>query len=257
MQARNLPVWRLVALSYSDVERALRAMPLLFGCAILIFLAGRVAEAVLPARLWSGPVFGTLATVLENAVQYFCITPVMIAIHRFIVRGDVTRSYIVDLTDRTFLLFFAWTMAISVLFALVFAFAEALVTYLRMGAVSPFAALISFLITLLVAFWLALRVIVLFPAIAVGAPGAKPGNAFADTKGYDLRLVAIFLLAFIPLIAVAILTTIALGRGVMVRGSALSVVYGVFSAVLGTIVEALGVVIASHIYLAIGRKVRG
>jgi hypothetical protein len=257
MLAPHLPVGRLVALSYSDVWRALRAMPLLIGCAVLIFLAVHVVEQLLPARTWNGAVNGTLAGILENAVQYFCVVPVMIAIHRFIVRGDVTRSYTVDLTDRTFVLFFAWTMAISVLFSLALAFGETLITYGRTGAISPFAALIPVLITLIAVFWLALRLIVLFPAIAVGAPGAKAGNAFADTNGYILRLTAIFLLAFIPLIAVAVLITLALGRGVMLHGSALSVIYVVFSAVLGTIVEALGVVIASHIYLAIGRKVWG
>lgn len=257
MQANHLPVWRLVALSYSDVWRSLRAMPLLFGCAVLIFLALHVGAQLLPARAWNGPVFGTFAGVLEDAVQYFCMTPVMIAIHRFIVRGDVTRSYTVDLADRAFLLFFAWTMAISVLFSLVFALSEALIMYGRTGAISPFAAFIPVLITLVAVFWLSLRLIVLFPAIAVGAPGAKAGNAFADTKGYDFRLTAIFLLAFIPLIVVAVLITLALGRGVLVRGSALSIIYGAFGAVFATITEALGVVIASHIYLAIGRKVRG
>jgi len=257
MQAGHLPVWRLVALSYSDVWRALRAMPLLFSCAILIFLAARVAEQLLPMRAWNGPVFGTLADVLENAVQYFCVAPVMIAIHRFVVRGDVTRSYVVDLADRAFLTFFAWTMAVSVLFSLVFALSEALITYGRTGAISPFAALIPSLISVVAAIWLALRLIVLFPAIAVRAPGAKATNAFADTKGFGLRLIAIFLLAFIPLVAVAVLSTTALGRGIMVRGSALSVISIVFGAVLGTLVEALGVIVASHIYLAIGRRVRG
>lgn len=256
MQASHLPVWRLVALSYSDVWRALRAMPLLFGCAILIFLAVHAGAELLPARTWNGPLFGTLAGVLETAVQYFCLTPVMIATHRFIIRGDVTRSYAVNL-DRTFLLFFAWTMTISVLFSLAFAFDEALMAYVKATGQTPFAALIPFLIVLVAVFWLSLRLIVLFPAIAVRAPGARGGNAFADTKGYDFRLIAIFLLAFIPLIALSILVTIALGRGALVRGSALSIVYGAFGTVFATITEALGVVIASHIYLAIGRKVRG
>lgn len=257
MQARHLPTWRLVALSYSDVWRALRAMPLLFGCAVLILLAVRVAEALLPGRPWSGPVFGTLASVLETAVQYFCLTPVMIAIHRFIIRGDVTRSYVVNPAELDFLLFFAWTMAISVLYSLVFAVNEALMVYVNAAGQTPFAALIPFVIMLIAVTWVSMRLIVLFPAIAVGASGAMAANAFTDTQGYDLRLLAIFLLAFIPMIALSILITVALGRGIMVHDSGLSLVDGITDAVLGTIVEALGVVIASHIYLAIGRKVQG
>jgi hypothetical protein len=110
---------------------------------------------------------------------------------------------------------------------------------------------------LIAATWVSLRLIVLFPAIAVGASGARPANAFADTNGYDLRLFAIFLLAFIPMIAFSVLIFIALGRGIMAPSSPLSVVGVIVSAVFGTVVEALGIVVASHIYLAIGRKVRG
>lgn len=126
-------------------------------------------------------------------------------------------------------------MAISVLFSLAFAFGETLMTYMSATGRSPLAALIPFPIALVVAFWLSLRLIVLFPAIALGAPGAKAANAFADTKGCDFRLIAILLLTFIPFIVVAILVTIALGRGAMVRGSALSIVYGAFGVVLATI----------------------
>lgn len=256
MQASRLPTWRLVALSWSDVWRALRAMPLLFGCAVLILFAVRVAEMVLPKWLWDGVFFGTLASVIENAIVYFCLTPVMMAIHRFVIRGDVTRSYDVDLADRNFLLFFAWTMAISILFSAVFAFNEAFSAYARAAGGMPLVTLAILLATLLAAAWLSLRLIVLFPAIAVGASGAKPANAFADTKGYDLRLAAIFLLAFIPFFAVTILIVMALGRGIMAHGSTLSVVSRFLSSIFATIAEALGVVVASHIYLAIGRKLR-
>src|ERR1700687_815439 len=109
MQASRLPTYRLVALSYGDVWRALRAMPLLFGCTVLIILTVQVAEQLLPRRPWSGPVFEPLASVVESIVQYFFLTPVMIAIHRFIIRGDVTRNYVITLFEPSFLLFFAWT----------------------------------------------------------------------------------------------------------------------------------------------------
>jgi hypothetical protein len=42
----------------------------------------------------------------------------------------------------------------------------------------------------------------------------------------------------------------------MVRGSVLSVIGDILSALIGTFVTALGVVIASHIFLAIGHPVR-
>jgi hypothetical protein len=257
MQARHLPVWRLVALSWSDVWRALRAMPLLFGCAVLIVLAVHVGEELLPGKRWNGAVFGTLADVLENTVQYFCLTPVMMAIHRFIIRGDITRSYVIDLTEPDFLLFFAWVMAISILYSLVFGFNEALMENAAAAGHPSFAAFIGLIVALIVSIWFSMRIIVLLPAIAVGASGAGPANAFADTKGYDLRLLAIFSLAFMPMLALAIPATIALGNEMMRHRGGASVLPDIVFAFFGTAAEALGVVIASHIYLAIGRRIYG
>jgi hypothetical protein len=92
-------------------------MPVLFVCAALIALAVRVGAKLLPQRLESA-LFGTLSGIVIDAVQYFCLTPIMIAIHRFVIRGDITRSYTVDLADEAFLPFFAWTMAFSILWTL-------------------------------------------------------------------------------------------------------------------------------------------
>jgi hypothetical protein len=248
-----LPVWRLVTLSYADVWRAARAMPVLFGCAALISLAVTVVVQLLPHRLESGPVFGTLSAIIENAVQYFCLTPIMIAIHRFIIRGEATRNYTVDFNDKAFLPFFAWAMALSLIFSLVFALNELLnvgrghATIVTVGVVAVLACL--------AAVWLPLRLMVLFPAIAVGANGATAANAFADTKGYGLRLFAIVILASIPVIVAGVLIVLVLGRGAMTRGSVLFVVGDVLSALMGTFVMAISVVIASHVYLAIGRTV--
>ena len=257
MQKVHLPVWRLVALSYNDAWRAFRAMPFLLGFAVLIVLALRVGEQMLPARLWNAPLCGTLLGIAEDILRYFCLTPVMIAIHRFIIRGDVTRSYAVDPGARSFLLFFAWTTAIAVLFSLVLGIGEALVTAARLSGQSPLAPLAFSMAGVIVAIWIAIRLIVLFPAIAVEAAGANAANAFADTKSYDLRLLAILLVSFIPWIAVSVFLVLALGRGIRVPGSLPSMISLIVGAVIAVAVEAMGVVIASHVYLAIGRKVRG
>jgi hypothetical protein len=250
-----LPIWRLVTLSYVDLWRALRAMPVLFGCAAMIVLAVRVATQLLPQRLEHGPAFGTLSGIVQDAVQYFCLTPIMIAIHRFVIRGEVTRSYTVDFGDEAFWPFFGWVMALSIMFTLITVAAVLLERTTGAGHM-PFMTLAALIVALALALWLLLRLIVLLPAVAVRAKGATAAHAFADTKGYGARLFAIFVLAFILPIAVGILTTLALGRGLMVRGSVPFVIGDITSALNGTFMETLGVVIASHVYLAIGRTVR-
>lgn len=252
----HLPIWRLVTLSYIDVWRALRAMPVLFAFGAMIVLAVRIVAQAVPDRFQTGPLFGSISIIVQDAVQYFCLTPIMIAIHRFIIRGDVTRSYAVDLGDAAFLPFFAWIMAISIVFSVVFGATELLAV--KLGASASHAMFVTavLLAAYAAAVWLLLRLIVLFPAIAVGAKGATAGNAFADTGGYNLRLFAIFILSFIPPIVMGVVFALLFGRGAMVRGSVLYVIQDVISAIMAVVVEAIGVVIASHAYLAIGRKVR-
>jgi hypothetical protein len=254
VQTSHLPIWRLVTLSYVDVRRALRAMPMLFGCAVVIALAVQVAIQLLPQRLESGPFLGTLSGIIADAVQYFCLTPIMIAIHRFIIRGDVTRSYTVDLADEAFLPFFIWTMVLTTLWALAAGAGELLLV--KKGAEHASIGLAVMIVAYAVLVWFGLRLIVLFPAIAVRAKATTPGDAFADTKGYSLRLLALIIVTFIPPIALGLLVTLALGRGIMVRGSVPFVIGDIVSALIGTLIMALGVVLASHVYLTIGRRVR-
>jgi len=247
----HLPVLRLVTLAYADVWRAFRAMPILFGCAVLIILAFRVAEEWL--RPWNdrGLAVVALRNIAENAAQYFCLTPIMIAIHRFIIRGDVMRGYLVDLKDPSFLPFFGWAMMISIAMTLVFTFYELLLTIGQ----GPLAAFVPFAAGLIAIIYCWLRLIVLFPALAVSAAGAKPANAFADTQGFSLRLLAIVVLTFIPLMILVVLTTLALGRR-MVAFTPMFVLSDALGAVLSTITTVALVVVASHIYLALGRKLR-
>ncbi|MCZ7642386.1 MAG: hypothetical protein M5U33_06165 [Pseudorhodoplanes sp.] len=50
----------------------------------------------------------------------------------------------------------------------------------------------------------ALRVLILFPAIAVDAPGARWRNAYFDTKGHTWRVFGISVLTALPALLVAL-----------------------------------------------------
>jgi hypothetical protein len=57
---------------------------------------------------------------------------------------------------------------------------------------SPQASMLAVALALIVAVGVSLRLTVLFPALAVEAPGATPSHALADSKGHVLRLLALF-----------------------------------------------------------------
>ena len=68
-----------------------------------------VLQAVL--ELVSGyviPSNSLLGRDIVTILYYVLITPFLIAVHRFIILGEVTHEYRLDLRDRRFLLFFGW-----------------------------------------------------------------------------------------------------------------------------------------------------
>jgi len=101
------------------------------------------------------------------------------------------------------------------------------------------------------------RLSILPPAIAVEAPGARPAAALEDTKGWALRIFAIFFLAIIPWLAVDLAVFALGGRGMTVTGSVLGMIGLVFGGILQTALLTLMAVIASLLFIALGTHLRG
>jgi hypothetical protein len=95
--------------------------------------------------------------------------------------------------------------------------------------------------------WAMARLSILFPAIAVDAPGATLSNVLADTRGYGWQIFLIGLLASLPIGAVHILFRLLVRRG--------TVMEAVVDAALGIVSATLLVVIASRLYQRLGNNV--
>ena len=100
------------------------------------------------------------------------------------------------------------------------------------------------------------RLSILPPAIAVEAPGARPAAALEDTKGWGLRIFAIFFFAVVPWLAVDLIVFALIGRGVGVTGSFPGMIGLVFGGILQTLLLTLMAVIASLLFIALGTHVR-
>jgi hypothetical protein len=118
------------------------------------------------------------------------------------------------------------------------------------------AITLAFALALIAAVGVALRLTILLPALAVGAPGATASHAAADTKGHVLRILALFVLALVPWLAAAFGGVLLLGRGAMITGSPLAMLSLVMGGVLQTITLALTVVIASYAFMALAAQVK-
>jgi hypothetical protein len=252
MGKRRLPVAPTIIAAYRDLGRLLTAMPALMGSAFLIILAVAAGAELVPQRVWDRQLIGEVLGLVQNAVEAFLLTPVFMAIHRFVVLDKVTRTYTVPIDDRAFGVFVGWLFALKVLLGLPFDLLGLVETFSR----SLQAILLVFAVSLIAAVTVALRLIILFPALAVGAPGAAASRALADSKGHVLRIFAVLCLALVPWVAASYGGAVLLGRGAMITGSPLGMLFLVMSGVLQTAILALTAVVASYVFMALAEQVK-
>jgi hypothetical protein len=144
-----------------------------------------------------------------------------------------------------------WLLALKILSDLPFD----LLSVMQMLDWPLWASTLGFVVALVAAIGLSLRLTILLPAFAVQAPGATASHALADSKGQALRLFAIFFLVLIPWVAVSIGDIVLLGRRIEVTGSPQMMIGLVIGALLQTIVLTLSAVIASHAFRSLADEV--
>jgi hypothetical protein len=249
--ASSLSIIPAVTLAYSDARRILRAMTMLVVFAVLIALAINIVEEFFPQRVWGSPVVGSALSLALGAVKSFCLTPIMIAFHRYIILDEVAPGYVVDPSHPGFMAFFGWLVALSILRELVFLPQETLTAL----GVPVLTAAVPTLVVLIVVIVLSLRLIILFPALAVNARGANAPNALADSKGHVFRMFTIFVLGALPFVVLAVAITILLGRSVTVLGTRAAVVALAVSAAIQTAILILFVAIASRLFQTLAARV--
>ncbi len=252
MGKRRLPVGPTIIAAYRDFGRLLSATPGLMLSEFVIMLASAVGADLVPERLWERELAGELLGLAQNAIEAFLLTPIVIAIHRFVILDKITRAYTLPIGEGVFGAFFGWLFAVKILIGLPFA-ALGLVEALKWP---PQAIIAAFAVVLVAAFTLALRLTILFPALAVGAPGANASRALADSKGHVLRIFAVLFLALLPWFAAGSLGGILLGRGATITGSPLAMLFLLMGGVLETIKLALGAEVASYVFMALADQVK-
>lgn len=187
-----------------------------------------------------------LANFAIACAQAFLLTPYLIATHRFIILGETGARYELSPASHRFQLFFLWSIVLSM-----FYWVPAFVIASATSAKSPPLMVLGgtlLLASAVAALFLTVRLIIMFPAIAVEAAGATWTNALADTKGNFWRILFISMLATLP--AFAGLIVLALS-GLAISSPITAVFEGVMSALLMT----LAVAIASRLYEQLGDRV--
>jgi hypothetical protein len=240
MAAVPPPILKAVRLAYRDVTAAVQAMPRLMVVAGLITVVFDVGEAFLWPKGSESARSVLLATFVLGLVQTLLATPLLIGVHRFIVLGETTPGYVLDLR--------AYRVEAYVLFWAALSTAAMVPTFL-LSERSTEAALVGwvFLVVVMVA---GLRLSLLFPAIAVDAPGATWPRALADSRGHGWRIFLTGLGALLPFASVGTLLHQVVGQAA--PWSFAATVLTLVDTVIGLISLILFAAVSSRLYQWIG-----
>lgn len=248
------PIPQAVAQVYRDLVFCLGALRNLAAIVALITLAFEILEALLVPS--GAPTLGLLLRFVSGLAQGFLVVPYYIAVHRLIILGERTPSYVLEPSSPRFQQFFWWWAAFSVI-----AFASLFVVEMlpRMNKLEPLPFLIAMLplLIVLVAVTIAtLRLTLILPAVAVDAPGARWDAVLADTKGHAWRIFLLGLVAALPLIVAVLIAFVLIAIGIALGGWIFGLLYFVLGPAWAVVAMTLFIVIASRLYLWLGHRVK-
>jgi hypothetical protein len=242
--------------AYWDLHYALRTNWRSALLATGILSIGSVTALIVPKLLTTNPIGEELLRLPILIGLCFLLTPFLLAIHRLVLLGEQAMRYDLRPSSPRFQLFFGW-LAVSALIVSIPSFLAALtapegpVTYLGerpaeldSSIIVPAARVVAFLVMQ--------RLFVLFPAIAVDAPGATWQNAASDTRGHLWFSLVVTILPFIPLRFLGIAAASLLGF--LSGTSSVLIASTLWLGVMFLVSLTLGSVIASRLYQLTGDR---
>ena len=252
MRPRRLRVVPTLVAAYRDWGRMLMAMRAITLSAILILIAISVGAELVPQRLWEQQLSGLALGIIRNAIWALLLAPFIIALHRFVILGEIMPAYTLPITEPDFQMFFGWLFALKVFVGLPIDL---------LGALQAFnwslrASTTVFVVALFAMAFLSLRLSILLPACAVKAPSATLSRALADTSGEALRIFALFFLALLPWVAADFGSIFLLGPSAQIIGTPLAMISLVVGGLLQTITLSLTTVIASYAFMKLAAQVK-
>ena len=200
MAAGQTQLWVIerAVTAWRDAFAALTRMPVALGVGFLAVLALNCVGAIFIPRKVGEPQSTTIELLkfILDLGQGFLLT---LAVHRFVLLGERAASYRLEPAEPRFWRFFGFTVLLQVMFGV----PGAIIGLTEKASDSGGMAIgLAGFVLLIIAGIVTLRTLILFPAIAVDAPGADWGNALRDSKGHSWRLLFIVIVVAVPLMLI-------------------------------------------------------
>jgi hypothetical protein len=199
------PVIQTAVIAWGDAFRAIGAMPVVAGIGFVLVLATSLASFAIvpnPSAIVGSP--GSplirwipLIQLGSTIVQAVLLTPLAIAVHRFVLLGERTNRYPLDPGSSRYLRFVGFAILVNILW-LIPSTIQSLILGAQNNPALAGGLAIVVLVLLITVIIIVVRRAILFPAIAIDAPGATWSKARLDTKGSSWRVAVIFLLTALP-----------------------------------------------------------
>ena len=188
-------------------------------------------------------------------VRGLVLTPLAIAVHRYVLLDEVTEHYALNLADQRFQRFFGVAIAIQALWACIGIW---LILGHFFGAPMLFVCLAAALVTGIVVVNVILGIVILFPAVATDAPGVGWRNARDDSEGHGFRIFWAFALGLVPVFALDEVAELILGPREFGFGPhpAFQTIGIVLQAAESVLIVSAYAAIASTLYAAFGNRLK-
>jgi hypothetical protein len=229
------PLRQAVKLAWSDAAQATAVLSTSFVIAIVANAVGDVI-ALLSLRGRADDSIGAiLVTFLIGVAQVFFMAPYLIAVHRLIVLDEVAPSYWANFGGQRFQHFFGWCVAFI-------GAASGALLIVRLSPIGDDLAGVVYALIGIALIVFTIRLALIYPAIAVDAPGATAVNALADSHGHGWRIFALAFAAVLPIALAGMVLQALIGWaaetgettiGGTVVGSAVEVVWLTVVSVIG------------------------
>ena len=241
--------------AYWDLCHVLRTAwrPALFAFLVLSF--GSFAALVAPRLLTYDPAGQAVMRLAVLVGICFLLTPFFLAVHRLLILGEAATRYEFKPSSPRFQLFFGWLAVTVVLISFpstLGALAEAKGPVYYFGHPPPDLEFKIVTVARIVTLAIVTQLLVLFPAVAVDAPGAGWQNAFSDSRNRIWFVLAVTIMPFIPIRMLVVVVTplFRFSPGSLTGMVAIPLWIGAILLVAST----LGAVIASRLYQVIGDR---
>jgi len=235
--------------AWSDAFSVISAMPLVVGIALAItIVVSLLGVALMPnAYVFGATPWLLVFTFVFSIIQALLLAPLAIVVHRYVLLGEVTDRYPLDPSSTRYMRFVSFAILIKLLGAIPGAI-ESFVPHSRTNPALAIVTGIVMVVLLVIIAVIVVRRAILFPAIAIDAPGATWSNARRDTKGSSWRAFFIFVCVAMPAVIISIPLWYVMLRSGFGTGGRL------MFAIVGSVVEiptlCAFAAAASHIYQA-------